>query len=194
MLESARARKPRAVVCAASAGGFPTLLRILRALPSLFQPPIVIVLHVSRAEPSALADVLRRASKRSVKRAEHGETLEAGIVYVAPPNYHVVIRRNGTMALTHEPPEHHVRPAADPLFVSAARAFKRNVIAIVLSGSGRDGATGARAIHDAGGFVIVEDPSLAQFPSMPLAAIAAGAADEVLASGEIAGALVQLAS
>ncbi len=194
MAKHAFREKPQVIACAASAGGFNVLLDVLRALPDGFDVPVVVVMHVRREEPSMLPDVLARATKRTVRSARDGDTLEPGIVYVAPPDCHLVIRRGGRLALTHEPLEHYVRPAADPLFISAARAFNAGVVALVLSGSGKDGASGARAVHDAGGVVLVQDPACAQFPSMPRAAIEAGAADEVLSVREIPGALLRLAS
>lgn len=194
MRQRARRQGPGVVVCAASAGGFVGLLEILRALPPTFATPILVVLHLNRDEPSALAQVLARASKRHVKEAEQGELLQPGTVYVAPPDVHLVVGRGGHVMLTHEPLEHYVRPAADPLFVSAARTYHRRVVAVVLSGSGSDGASGARAVHDAGGIVVVQDPADARFPSMPRAAIAAGAADHVLPLRAIPETLVRLAS
>jgi two-component system chemotaxis response regulator CheB len=186
--------KPEVIAFAASAGGFHVLLEILRALPAAFAVPIVIVMHVGTEKPYMLPDVLRRASRRSVQAAADGNALAPGTVYVAPPDRHLVLRPGGHLALTHDPREHRVRPAADPLFASAALAFGERVVAVVLSGSGTDGASGARAVHDAGGVVLVQDPSCAQFPSMPRATIAAEAADEVLPVRDIPPALLRLAS
>jgi two-component system chemotaxis response regulator CheB len=136
--------------------------------------------------------VLAQRAALTVKEAEDGDTLRAGVVYVAPANRHLLVGAHGRLHLTAGALVHHVRPAADSLFESAAASVGGGVVAIVLSGSGVDGATGALAVHAAGGAVIVQDPRDAQFPSMPRAAIDAGAVDFVLPAAAILPTLLRL--
>jgi two-component system chemotaxis response regulator CheB len=136
--------------------------------------------------------VLAHGAALRVKEAEDGDILRAGVVYVAPANQHLLVEAGGRLHLSRSALVHHVRPAADSLFESAAAAVGGGVVAIVLSGSGVDGATGALAVHAAGGAVIAQDPHDAQFPSMPRAAIDAGAVDFVVPAQAIVPTLLRL--
>jgi two-component system chemotaxis response regulator CheB len=183
---------PSLVMIAASAGGFLVLQRIIRELPSTFPIPVIALLHIAPTGRSMLRHVLARGAALRVKEAEDGDALRAGVVYVAPANWHLLVEAGGRLQLSKGAFVHYVRPAADSLFESAAATFGCRAVAIVLSGSGIDGATGAAAIHEAGGAVIVQDPREAQFPSMPLAAIDTGAADYVLPAEAIAPLLLRM--
>lgn len=185
---------PSVVLIAASAGGFQVLHRIIQELPSSFPIPVVVLLHLARTGHSMLWHVLARGAALTVKEAADGDVLRAGVVYVAPSNRHLLVGMDGRLHLTKGALVHYVRPAADSLFESAALAVGGRAVAVVLSGSGIDGATGAMAIHAAGGAVIVQDPRDAQFPSMPRAAIAAGAVDFVLPAEDISPALLRMVS
>ena len=140
---------------------------------------------------SLIADILGRRTKLPVKQAEARDVLTPGVVYVAPPGSHMVIVPGGAIQLTHTALVHFVRPSADELFESAARAFGP-AIAVILSGCGTDGATGATAVKAMGGTVIVQNEATSMFFGMPQAAIDSGAVDYVLPLEDIAARLVNL--
>jgi two-component system chemotaxis response regulator CheB len=104
--------------------------------------------------------------------AGEGDSLEAGRLYVAPPDHHMLLMPAGTVHLDSGPKVHHTRPAVDPLFLSIAATYGQRVVGVVLSGRTEDGAEGLRAIHRHGGLALVEDPELAREPAMPAAAVA----------------------
>ena len=127
-----------------------------------------------------------------VKEALHGDKLEAGTVMIAPPNNHLLVNQDGTLTLTQTKLVHFVRPSADLLFESTAAAYRERAIAVVLSGSGSDGAMGVKAIKKMGGTVIVQDQQSSEFGGMPEAARQTGIVDFVLPLQEIAPALQTL--
>jgi two-component system chemotaxis response regulator CheB len=128
-----------------------------------------------------------------VRQAVSGEHIELGVVYVAPPNSHLTVDREGAIELSQQPPVHYVRPSADMLFESLATNFRSRAIAVVLTGMGQDGTDGAQAIKLCGGTVLVQDQSSSEFFGMPGAAIKAGLVEHVLPLAQIAGALELLA-
>jgi two-component system chemotaxis response regulator CheB len=180
------------IVVAASAGGLEALLEIVPSLPVDFPVPIAVVVHRSLQAPEMLATVLGRRTSLEVRTAAAGETPRAGTVYVAPPDRHLVVTPDRTFALQHGQRVQHTHSAADPLFLSAALVYGDRAMAIVLSGGQSDGAAGARAIGDAGGFVLVQNEATSRVFSMPSAAIATGQVEAVLPVGDIAAALVSL--
>jgi len=180
------------VVIASSAGGLAALQQLLAALPAEFPAAIVVVQHLSPTHPSVMARLLQRHAALRVQEAGQDDPLRAGTVYVAPPNRHLLIRPDATLALSESPPVNFLRPAADVLFTSAAGSYKDRAFAVVLTGTGSDGAAGVRAVKDAGGSAIAQDQATAEFFGMPGAAIATGAVDRVLPLGAIAGALEEL--
>ena len=179
------------VAIAASAGGLAALATILKDLPSDFSLPIALVQHVDPDHKSRVADILGRRTTLRVIEAANGDRLAPGVVYVAPPGRHFEFDAGGAIALTRGEPVHYLRPSADRLFGSAAHVFGR-VIAIVLTGTGSDGADGARAIRAAGGVVIAQDRESSAFFGMPQAAIDAGVVDRVMPLTAIAAALEEL--
>lgn len=181
------------VAVGASAGGLAALKRVLGGLPPDFPLPIVIVQHLDRRHRSLMADILSRTSPLTVKQAEEGDKLEPGCVYIAPPDNHLLVNADGTLSLTRTELVHFVRPSADLLFESVAASYRDRAIAVVLTGTGSDGAMGVRAIKQNGGTVIAQDEKTSEFPSMPLAALQTGSVDFSLPLDEIAGALVTLA-
>ncbi|HET7566009.1 MAG TPA: chemotaxis protein CheB [Gemmatimonadaceae bacterium] len=180
------------VVVAASAGGPEALKVILRALPETFRLPVLIVQHRSAQSPPLLARVLGWSSTLPVREARPGDTLHPQTVYVAPPDFHMSLSADHTLALSREARVHYVRPAADILFASAAQVFRDGVVAVVLTGNGVDGARGVRAVKEAGGLAIAQDESTSAYFSMPRAAIRTGLVDLVLPLERIGGALSQL--
>jgi two-component system, chemotaxis family, protein-glutamate methylesterase/glutaminase len=156
------------VVIAGSAGGFEPLRHIVAALPIPCSAAVFVVLHIGPF-PSALPRLLSSGGHHPATFAEDGTLIEAGHVYVAPPDHHMFLEPD-RIRLSQGPKVHHTRPAADPLFISAAEAYGRRVMGIVLSGANSDGAAGLRAIIEHGGTALVQDPKEAVTPSMPRSA------------------------
>jgi two-component system, chemotaxis family, protein-glutamate methylesterase/glutaminase len=184
----------KVVVVGCSFGGLYALMDLLGALTTDFPAPIVVVQHRSSddGDEHRLADVLARYSVLAVKDADHGEEMRAPGVYLAPADYHLLVD-GGRFELTVDDLVQHSRPSVDVLFESAARAYGPEVVGVLLTGYGRDGTAGMRAIHDAGGVTIAEDPESALQGAMPRHAIQAGAASEVLSLDAIAPRLLELA-
>jgi two-component system chemotaxis response regulator CheB len=172
------------VVIAASAGGLDPLRAIVAALHVPCAASVFIVWHIG-AHPSELPTILQHSSAMPVVFAEDGAEIAPGHVYVAPPDRHVLLEAT-RMRLSSGPKVHFARPAADPMFISAAATHGDRVIGIVLSGGDGDGAEGLLAIKQHGGKVFVQNPAEALAPSMPHAAIAAVHPDAVLSIREIA--------
>jgi two-component system chemotaxis response regulator CheB len=180
------------VAVAASAGGLTALTRVLGALPADFPASIVVVQHLDPRHRSLMADILSRHTRIAVKEAVAGEFVRPGVVYIAPPDRHLLVNPDGSLGLTQSELVHFVRPSADLLFESVAASFRERAIAVVLTGSGSDGAMGAKAVKEMGGTVIAQDEATSEFFAMPSAAIRTGAVDFVLPLDEIATALMTL--
>ncbi|GAA4797217.1 chemotaxis protein CheB [Streptomyces ziwulingensis] len=174
------------VAVASSAGGVQGLTALLTALRPGLSVPVLVVQHLSRSHRTALPAILARRSGIPVKLAEAGEHALPGTVYLAPPDHHLLIGSPGVLTLARTALVHFVRPSADLLFESVAGAYGPRAIACVLTGTGRDGATGVDSVKSRGGTVIVEDPATAEFTEMPQAAVDTGTADFVLPLVEIA--------
>jgi two-component system, chemotaxis family, protein-glutamate methylesterase/glutaminase len=173
------------VAIGASAGGIDALQRLIRDLPEDLPAAICVVLHIPASSRSLLPQIVARETRLPVSQAKAGERLRSGHVYVAPPDWHVLVR-SGHMRLERGPKENGVRPAIDPLFRSVAETYRDRGIAVVLSGSLSDGADGAAAIAAAGGTVLVQAPDDAIVPSMPEAALAAAPGAEAFTAPELA--------
>jgi two-component system chemotaxis response regulator CheB len=183
----AEAAEPYGIVAvAASAGGITALGRVLSGLPEAFPVPVVVVQHLDPRHKTIIAEVLGRRAQLPVKLAQDGEQAKSGTIYVAPPNRHLLVEADGVLTLSSSELVHFLRPSADLLFESIAGSYGPRAIACVLTGTGSDGAMGATAVKSRGGTVLVEDPELAEFKGMPVAVVAAGAADFVLPLDEIA--------
>jgi two-component system chemotaxis response regulator CheB len=180
------------VALAASAGGLKALTDVLAALPADFPAALVVVQHLDPRHRSLMAEILGKRTALRVQEAREGAVLERGLVFTAPPNRHLLVNSDGTLSLTQSELVHFVRPSADLLFESAAASYKERAIAVVLSGSGRDGSMGVRAIKKMGGTVIVQDEKTSEFFGMPDAAQQTGLVDFVLPLHEIAPALLTL--
>jgi two-component system chemotaxis response regulator CheB len=180
------------VALAASAGGLKALSEVLAALPADFPAAVVVVQHLAPRHRSRMAEILDRRTGLAVRQAADDDQARPGTVFVAPPNRHLLVNPDGRLSLTRTELVHFSRPSADLLFESVAASYRERAIAVVLSGSGGDGAMGAKAIKKMGGTLIVQDPETAEFSGMPGAARQTGLADFVLPLGEIAGALQTL--
>ncbi len=180
------------VAIAASAGGLNAISRVLKDLPQDFGASIVIVQHLDPRHRSLMAEIMNRHTRLPVKQAQDGESIQLNTVYIAPPDRHLLVNVDHTMSLTHTELVHFVRPSADLMFESIAFAYKDRAIAVVLSGSGCDGAMGVQAIKKMGGTVIAQDEDTAQFFGMPGAAIQSGSVDFTLPLDQISRALVTL--
>jgi two-component system chemotaxis response regulator CheB len=181
------------VAIAASLGGLDALSRLLGALPPDFPVPVLVVQHLSARFPSHLVELLSRRCALAVTWAQPGQLLRPGVVYVAPPDRHLVVGVARMVRLSEAPHVQFVRPSADLLFESVAGAYRERAIAVVLTGTRSDGARGVGAIKRAGGRVLAQDEASSRAFGMPRAAIATGCVDFVLPLPTIAPALVALA-
>jgi two-component system chemotaxis response regulator CheB len=172
------------VVIAASAGGLDPLLHIIAALPVRCIAAIFIVMHIGH-HPSLLPRLLSSDSRHPATFAQDGALIEVGHIYVAPPDHHMILESDH-IRLSRGPKVHYTRPAADPLFISAAKTHGQRVMGIVLSGGDGDGADGLRSIRENGGTALVQDPEEAAIPSMPRAAMMADHPNACLPAAEIA--------
>ena len=180
------------VALAASAGGLTALSQVLAGLTADFPATLVVVQHLDPRHRSLMADILSRRTALRVKQAEEGDRLASATVYIAPPNRHLLVNPDGSLSLSQSELVHFVRPSADLLFESVAASYRDRSIAVVLTGTGSDGAMGVQAIKKMGGTVIVQDEKTSEFFGMPGAAIQTGSADFVLPLDEVASALVTL--
>jgi two-component system chemotaxis response regulator CheB len=162
----------RLIAIGVSAGGIPALAAILRDLPAEFPAAIVITQHRGRHKDGMLARILARHSKLPVRNAAPDEPLEAGTVYLAPPDRHLVVETS-QLRLDAGPPVYFSRPSIDVMFRSVAASWGARAIGVMLTGAGRDGAEALRAIREADGTVIVQDPRDARYAMLPESAIAA---------------------
>jgi len=179
------------VAIGASAGGVEALHVVVNSLPAGLPAAVLIVQHMDPRHKSMLARLLGRYSSLPVKQATSGEEACPGTVYIAQPDAHLIVRA-GRLVLTDSPHVHFSRPSIDLLFESVADAYGDRAIAVVLSGSGVDGAAGIRAVKGKGGTTIVQDPATAAHTGMPQAARATGCADLVLPLVEVGPAIASL--
>jgi two-component system chemotaxis response regulator CheB len=175
----------RLVVVGCSAGGIRAVSELLDGLPADFPLPVVLIQHLDPRHETVIADVFGRRSALPVKLAEQDEHAQPGVIYIGPPNRHLLIGANGKFTLSESELVHFVRPSVDLLFESAAGSYGSSVIACVLTGTGVDGAMGSNAIKERGGTVIAEDPASAEFSGMPEATVNSGSVDFLLPLSEI---------
>ena len=166
------------VVIGASAGGVEAISRIVADLPRDIRASIFVVLHISRGR-SLLPEILTRAGRLPATHPTDGEPLQYGRIYVAPPDHHLIVQM-GAVRTVHTASENGVRPAVDPLFRSAARAYGSRVVGVILTGALDDGTAGVAAIKEAGGVTIAQDPDEAFSPGMPRSAVGSGMVDHIV--------------
>jgi two-component system chemotaxis response regulator CheB len=178
------------VVIGASAGGVEAISTLVSDLPRDLRAAVLVVLHLSKGR-SMLPEILTRSGRLPAAHPEDGDPLEYGHIYVARPDHHLVLEP-GRIRVVHGPTENGCRPAVDPLFRSAARAYGPRVVGIVLTGGLDDGTAGLAAVKEAGGIAIVQDPDEAFAPSMPRSAKAFVQVDHVLPVREISVLIAEL--
>jgi two-component system chemotaxis response regulator CheB len=180
----------RVVAFASSAGGLAALKKALADLPADLDAPVLVVQHLHPRHRSWMAEILRREVRLAVQQAHDGDLMQPGKIFIAPPDRHLLAGADGVLSLSDTALVQYVRPSADILFESLAESFGPRVIAVVLSGTGSDGARGVRAVKEKGGTVLVQ--AHAEHTGMPAAAIRTGAADRVLPLEEIGRAVAGL--
>jgi two-component system chemotaxis response regulator CheB len=189
-LRSANERGIELVVIGTSAGGFDALKSIL---PSLTGDLIaLVVIHLPPTDKNLIPSLLQDVCSLEVKEAEPGEPITPGTIYIAPPDYHLSIDPNKSLALSSEEAVHYSRPSIDILFDSAAYAFAKKTLGILLTGANDDGAMGLLKIKELGGLTMVQKPNDATFPTMPQSALNLFQPHLVLPLEEIKAVLKQL--
>jgi two-component system, chemotaxis family, protein-glutamate methylesterase/glutaminase len=190
MKDGAPIVRPEIIVLGASAGGLRAIEAVLGGLPRGFPVPIVAVQHRARESSDTYAALVGRGTPLPVREVEDEDALRAPGVYLAPPDYHVLIEP-GRMVLSVDDPVSYSRPSIDVLFESAADVYGARVLAVLLTGANSDGALGLARVKAAGGYAIVQDPKTAESPEMPAAGISSAPVDQVLPLEEIARAIVR---
>jgi two-component system chemotaxis response regulator CheB len=161
------------IVIGASMGAIEALSVILPAFPVGFPGAVLVVVHIPPDPRSHLAELFGSRCQLRVKEAEDKEPLSPGTIYFAPSDYHLLAESDYRISLSSDEPIRYSRPSIDVLFESAADAFGDDLTGVILTGSNSDGAKGLRAICDAGGRALVQDPGTADAREMPLAALKA---------------------
>jgi len=178
----------------ASTGGPNALAQVIPRLPGDFAVPVVVVQHMPPLFTRLLAERLNSQSQVPVREAEAGKTITPGQVWIAPGNYHMTVVRKGmgvSLQLNQDPPENSCRPAVDVLFRSVAQSYGPNVLGVVMTGMGSDGARGAAHIREAGGEILVQDEASSVVWGMPGAVVEAGTADKICPLTEISSEIIR---
>lgn len=184
--------KQRIIVVGASTGGFEALNMILGGLKGALSTTIVICQHIDKSARLNYRMIFKDLSGFHLYEVEDKQRIVRGNIYFAPPGYHLYIESDGYFGLSLDAPVHWSRPSIDVLFESAAQAYSRNVIGLLLTGANSDGVQGIREIKRLGGVTIAQDPLTALAPTMPKMAIETGCVDHVVKVQDIAALLVRL--
>lgn len=183
---------PELIVIGASLGGLQAVERIISALPHDFMVPVVIIQHRHKeTDADMLVGLLRAYCTLPIEEVEDKQPILAGHVYLAPSDYHLLVEK-GAFALSRDEPANYSRPSIDVLFETAADAYGERLIGVILTGANADGARGLAKIKQYGGLAIAQDPATAENPTMPVAAIATGKMDHILALEAIGPFLVKI--
>ena len=183
-----------AIVIGASAGGIEAIGTLLQALPSPYVPAVLVVLHVPPDKPSALPQLFGGRCRLPVREALDKESIERGTVYIAPPDYHLLVEPEKMLSLSKDAPVAFSRPSIDVTFESAAHAYGDRLLGVVLTGANSDGASGLATIRREGGRAWVQRPEEALARAMPAAAIEQAGADLILSLPDMAQRLAHLRS
>ncbi len=176
----------KAVVIGVSAGGMAALTAILSDLANTFPVPIFIVQHLMEGSDSYLCNHLSRVSNNPVVEPNDKEGIEAGIIYVAPPGYHMELDSDKTISLSSDPRVNYSRPSIDLLFTSAADVYREHLVAVILTGANMDGTAGIKRVRELHGHTLAQDPSTAEVEIMPQSAIDTGCIEAILPLNEVA--------
>ena len=185
-------KKYEVIVIGGSAGSMTALVELLPGFPADFPVPLVIAVHLHPRQDNAHIERLASHCALRVKEADEKESIQAGSVYLAPPNYHLLIENDRTFSLSIDERVNYARPAIDVLFETAAQVYGSRTIGVVLTGANNDGANGLRLIKERGGLAIVQDPRTAESTFMPQAALEATSVDHMLSVPEIGKLLVKI--
>ncbi len=183
----------QAIAIGASAGGLKALVELLPILPKGFNIPVIVAQHRMKGQNYLLEDVLQSKCVIRVKQADEKEVIAGGVVYVAPPAYHLLIEEDKTFGLSVDRPDHYSIPSIDALFESAAYVYREKLVGIILTGANVDGAAGIVHVRRHGGLAIAQDPAEAFSPVMPQAAIDTGSVERVCTLAEIRKLLIEIA-
>lgn len=175
-----------------SAGSLKVLMEILPSLNRDLSFPIIIILHRKSSSDSSLSDLLKNKSGLKVIEAEEKDKLLPGIIYLAPPDYHLLIENDFTISLDFSEKLNYSRPSIDITFISASEVYKENTLALLLSGANSDGVQGLISIKEKNGTTLVQEPATAEVKYMPLQAISNAKIDYILRPEEIAEYINQL--
>ncbi len=175
-----KSHKYKVIVIGVSTGGTKALKTILSVLSSNIAFSVIIVMHRHKDANGYLERLLDSECKMHVKQADEKEEIRAGVVYVAPPNYHLLIEDNGTFSMSVEGAVNYARPSVDVVFESAAGVYGQGLVGVILTGANKDGSQGLKKIKEAGGLTIVQTPETSEAADMPKAAIAAVKPDYIL--------------
>src|SRR5262245_14798634 len=181
------------IVIGASAGGVEALSKVVKDFPRDLPAAVFIALHHPAHSDSVLPKILTRKGHLLAVHAEDGLLIQLGRIYVAPPDQHMLIKR-GYIRVVHGPRENGSRPAIDPMFRTAALAYGKRVVGVILSGALDDGTAGLVAVKRRGGIAMVQDPEEALYSGMPRSAIDNNEVDYILQASEIASTLERLAA
>ena len=184
----------KAITIGGSAGALEALSLIFSVLPTKFNLPIIIICHLHPGDDGGLVEFFsqQKAGIFKVKEVVDKELVQTGHIYFPPANYHLLVEREKTFALSIDEKVNYSRPSIDVFFESAALAWGNELIGILLTGANKDGAVGIQAIKRHGGLTIAQNPEDAAHPVMPLAAINTGSVDKILSLTEICEFLVKI--
>lgn len=160
-----------AVVIGVSSGGMQAMKVLFPQLPKDFPVPIIVVQHIGAHSDSVWISILNKECKLTIKEADEKEAIKKGHIYIAPPNYHLLVEKDKTFSLSTEGRVNYARPAIDVLFETAAEAYNDTLIGVILTGSNHDGTLGMKRIKQCGGMTIAENPATAFSSYMPECAI-----------------------
>jgi two-component system, chemotaxis family, protein-glutamate methylesterase/glutaminase len=183
-----------AVVIGSSAGGLRVLISLLESLPHDYPIAVIVVQHRRSESTQLLEEVLQIKCKIRIKQADEKEKIYPGIVYVAPPGYHLLIERDKSFSLSSDRPVNYSMPSIDVTFETAAEVYQRHLLGIILTGANQDGANGIKSIKKLQGFTVAQDPAEAEYPVMPQAAIDTHFVDKIMPSREIKKFLLKIQS
>ena len=181
-----------AIVIGISAGGMNVMKIMATCLPADFNIPIIVVQHLSPHSNQEWISLLNAKSNLAIKEADEKEKIEKGHVYIAPPNYHLLIERSKTFSLSIDERVSFARPSIDVLFESAAEAYQNKLIGIILTGANNDGTNGMKRVKKYGGLTLVQEPGSAEYACMPASVITEMQVDHILPLNDILNLLIKI--